>query len=262
MRGMNSSDEVNALQPNPVYLFAEEVNTVEQLETLFQNHDFVNMHALMLRERIFGRYHISLQSELFRWSRKYKGDGEFRRSFEILRYAYQMQNAHVEQMTDPHRCSRFTRPLYKLCVFFFEMEVYSAYHQPNSRENFRIQFEDVFEILQMATTNVDDATGVIYSKEFQRTLDLSFRFMKSILYLLKLITELDKNEEQTLKFKKSVYRLIRCKPITSCAETLLVVVTPVVYTLQRSNDGRSPAARGLSSLERLYKRKERGVRKE
>ena len=38
--------------------------------------------------------------------------------------------------------------------------------------------------------------------------------MKMIVYLLKLITELDKDEDQSFFFKVTVYRLVRCQPRT------------------------------------------------
>ena len=51
-------------------------------------------------------------------------------------------------------------------------------------------------------------------------------------------------------------------PLLFIIVLVAVVVTPVVYTLQGSKDGRLPAALGLSSLGRLYYREERGVRNE
>ena len=217
LREMNSY--VECFQPNPVYLFTNELNTVEELEMLFQNSERVQMHALMLREQILGPNHPSLQSELFNCSERYKKDGKFRRSFEILRYAYQQQNACVEQMADTYHCFLFIRPLYTLCLFF--IEVYNECHQPNSRHNFRIHFEDVFEILQMATSKIDEATGIMYSMEFQKDAYCSLFFMKSLLYLMKLLTEIDKDEDDKLRLNKVIYRLVRCQPKTDKGRTLL-----------------------------------------
>ena len=218
LREINSYSHMEFFQSNPVYLYAKELNTVEELEMLFQNQDFVYMHALMVREQILGPNHPSLQSELFNCSERYKIVGEFRRSFEILRYAYQQQNACVEQMTNPYHCFLFIRPLYKLCLYFIEM--YNECHQPNSRNNFRIHFEDVFEILLMATSKID-ATGIMYSLEFQYDAYCSLFFMKSLLYLIKLLTEIDKNEDDKLRFNKVIYRLVRCQPKTDKGQTLL-----------------------------------------
>ena len=62
MRRMNSCFDVETLQPNPVYTFAQEVHTVEELETRCQNLDFVYVYALMIYERILGPNHPSMQS--------------------------------------------------------------------------------------------------------------------------------------------------------------------------------------------------------
>ena len=213
MRGINSCHDVNSWQPNTVYLLAQKVNTVEELEMLFQNHESVRMHALMLRARILGPYHSSVRSELFLCSESYTRDREFRRHFEILRYLYQQQNARVEQKNDWPISYRFTRFLYNMCLFFHN--VYSECHQPNSMDNFRIHFEDVFEILQMATSKIDEATGIIYSMEFQNDSDRPHFFIKFLLYLLKLLTEIDKEEDDKLKLNKVVYQLVRCQPKTN-----------------------------------------------
>ena len=53
--------DVPASQPNPVYLSVQEVNTVEELETLSQNFDLFCMHALVIREQILGPHHAVTQ---------------------------------------------------------------------------------------------------------------------------------------------------------------------------------------------------------
>ena len=219
MRSMNIWDDVQALQPNPVYLFAKEVNTMEELERLFQNPDSVNMHALMLRERILDPNHRIIQLGLLFRSEKYIEDGDFRRGIDILKYAYQLQNARVEQLTDRSLHARFIRPLCNL-GFLFCM-VHSECHQSNNRDNFRLDFEDVFEVLQMATSNVDEVTGIIYSVEFQEDEDWPLIHMKMILHLMNLITELIKDENQKLIFYRVIYRLVRSQPRTHKGQTLL-----------------------------------------
>ena len=209
MRRMHSCYDFKALQPNPVYLFAREVNTVKELETLSQNHDLLCMHALMLSERILGRGHTTVRSGLVYQAFKYQENREFRRCIDISKYAYQINKIPVEQLNNPfyaptslhHLCSRF-------CAF-------------HSRNLCRIEFEEVFEVLQMATYKliVDGATEITLSQECQSDKRLDFRIL--ILKLIKLITELDKNEDQLLKFKKIVYRLLRSESNTQEGETLL-----------------------------------------
>ena len=212
-------DDVRTFPPNPVYLFAKEVNTMEELETLFQNPDSVNMHALMLRERILDPNHKGIQIGLLDRSEMYKQDGEYRRCIDILKYAHQFQNARLEQVSYPCFRIRFTRPLLYMCYFF--CEIHSECHQSNNRDNFRLEFEDVIEVLQMATSKVDEVTGIIYSVEFQEDEDWPLIHMKMILHLMKLITELIKDENQKLIFYRVIYRLVRSQPKTYKGQTLL-----------------------------------------
>ena len=176
MRRINACVEVNALQPNPVYLFAQEVNTVEELETLSQNHDLVFMHALMIFERILGPGHIRVQSELLHRDEMYKHEGEFQRCFDILRYAFQLQIDRVEKLTSRYLRILYISPLYQLCSVF--TKVFKKYHQSINRSYFRVKCQEVLEILQMASSKVDDATGIVISQEFQNDEHEQLGFMK------------------------------------------------------------------------------------
>ena len=90
IRGMYRRIDVPALQPNPVYLFVQEVNTIEELETLSQNSDLVRMHALAIREQILGAHHKGTLEGLLWQSQVYTEDREYRRCFDIHRYALQL----------------------------------------------------------------------------------------------------------------------------------------------------------------------------
>ena len=206
---MHSFYDFEALQPNPVYLFAREVNTVEELETLSQNHDLMSMHALMLSERILGQGHTIVRSGLVFQAFKYQKNREFRRCIDISKYAYQIDNTPINQLTNPYY---FPSSLYYLCSRF------RAFHSKNLC---RIEFEEVFNVLQMATYKfiVDVVTEITLSQDCQSDERLDFKIQ--ILKLIKLITELDKNEDQLLKFKKNVYRLLRSESETQKGESLL-----------------------------------------
>ena len=106
-----------------------------------------------------------------------------------------------------------------LCSVLFE--VHRECKQPNNRDNFVIKFEDVFAVLQMVTSKVEAATGIIVSEEFQNDEGLPIMFMNFILQLIKLIIELDKNEGQLLNFRKAVYSLVHSHPITKQRQSLL-----------------------------------------
>ena len=55
---------MNASPPNSVSIDAQEVHTVEELETLCQDSNFVYNHALMIFERILGPEHYRMQPAL------------------------------------------------------------------------------------------------------------------------------------------------------------------------------------------------------
>ena len=219
MRRMHSCYDVDASQPHPVYGYTKEVNTVEELEALSQNRDFVYMHALMIYERILGPHHFTLHSALLLCGATYREDGKIRRCIDVWKYAFKLQNAGVEQLTNRHLRLRYISPMYLLCLVF--CEAYLECQQPNNMSNFEIDFEDVFQVLQMATSRVDDVTGIVASQEFQNDETSQLIFIKLILHLMKLITELDKNEDQQLRFNKVIYRLLRCQPKTRKRQTLL-----------------------------------------
>ena len=84
-----------------------------------------------------------------------------------------------------------------------------------------IKFEDVFAVLQLVTSKVDAATGIIPSDKFPKDEDSQLMYMKVILQLVKLIIELDKNEDQLLSFRKAVYSLVHSQPITKQRQSLL-----------------------------------------
>ena len=217
MRKTNSCAKVNALQPNPVYIFAQEVKTVEELETFNQDYDLVYMHALMITERILGPGHIRLQSACNYRGEMYIHGGEFRRCINLSKYAFQLRIDRVEKLTSRYIISS----LYQMCLCF--CVVFRKYRQSNGNNSlyFQIEFQEVLEILQMASTKVDDATEIAISQEFRNDEFVPLSFMKLILQLIKLLTELNKNADQLFSFEAIVNRLVRRNPRTRQGETLL-----------------------------------------
>ena len=207
-------------QPHPLYGYMKEVNTVEELETLCQDHDFVYMHALMLFERIMGPNDSRLIPLLLSRGFMYERRGKLGLCIDIWKYAFQLENDCVEQMPILYPRTRYFRTLENLCLVFFRG--HHERQQPNSTGNFMINFEDVFDVLQLVTSKEDAASGIILSREFKKYEGLArIIFMKFILHLMKLIIELDKNEDQLLRFKKHVYRLVQLQPKTQQNESLL-----------------------------------------
>ena len=109
--------------------------------------------------------------------------------------------------------------LYEMCSFF--CKVYRKSQQPNNRNSVVIKFDEVFEVLQMATINIENAEGIIISLECENAFDLHLAFMTSALQLISLITKLEMNADQLLSFHKIVYRLVRCQLKTQQGQTLI-----------------------------------------
>ena len=186
MRRVHSWAYDEAFQPNPVNL-----NTVEELEALSQNQEDVFGHGLTIFQRILGSRHSIVQAALLHRGETYKRYGEYRRCIDIWRYAFQLENDSVEQWTSRYLRPSYIPQLYNLCFFF--CEAYRECHQDNSC-GCRLEFEEVFNVLQMATSELNDTTGNTLSQTFQNDGFSQIVFIKLILQLIQLISKLDKNE--------------------------------------------------------------------
>ena len=214
MRRKNACVDVVALQPNPVYRCVQEVNTVEELETLSQNHDFIHMRALMMFERILGPHHSKTTFEFLHRGREYIDYQEYRRGIDIYRYAFQLQNAGGNPLI-AHHAVLYIHVLHEMC------KAYITSQQPNNRNNAVITFEELFEVLQIATTNIENITGIVISPEQEKIVDLNLIYMKAVLQLMTLITKMELNADQLFSFNKIVYRLVRCQLKTQQGQTLI-----------------------------------------
>ena len=202
---------IKAIQPNPVYLFAKEVNTLEEIETLSHNREFIYMHALMINERILGRHHHRIFPTLLLRSEMYKRDGEHRRCIDILKYALKLQIDRVQQGAIRHLCTQYVQAVHQLCLAFWD-----AINMGNT-----LDFEEIFKILETVTNNIEDVTGIVFSEQFEEDKAWTLALMQVLLQLMKLITKLDKNETQQFNFKRIVHRLVRCQPKSHNGQTLL-----------------------------------------
>ena len=203
----NSDLEIIHSKPNPVYLFAQEVNTVEELEALARNRESVHMYALMIRERILGPYHHDTIEGLWNRGEGYKCNGEIRRCIDIWKYALQLQNTGEGLLTYLY-VEHFDN-LY--CLF---CEVYEESRQSNHGVDQLILSKDAFEVLEMVTMKLELTVG---NKHAEKNSNLEYEvadFMNCILLFIKVITELNMNAYQACSFRNIVHRLVRCQPRT------------------------------------------------
>ena len=97
----------------------------------------------------------------------------------------------------------------------------TAQQQRNNSDKILVDFEQVIQVLHMATWDIEHATGTEHSKLFLQDETLQLTFMKTLLHLMKLIIQLEKNKAQQLRFNRVVHRLIRCQLKTRMGQTLL-----------------------------------------
>ena len=215
--------EIIPSKPNSVYLFVQEVNTVEELEALARNRESVNMYALMIRERILGPYHNETIRGLLNRGRSYKRNGEIRRCMDIWKHALQLQSTHVGQLTD-----QYCRNFILLCNLF--RDLYKEVRQSDGGVDQHILINDTLEVLEMVTMKLEFTAGnKPIGKKFKTDFVLS-DFMDEILIIMRLIVEQDTHAYKECSFKNIVHRLVRCQPKNWVGRTFLhCSILPITY---------------------------------
>ena len=224
----NTGIKIISSKPNPVYLSAQEVNTVEGLEVLSWNRESIQMYALMIRERILGPNHNHTIVALLDRGESYKCNGETRRCIAIWKYALRLQTAGMGVLT-----YRYLENFDDLCRLF--CEVYEEGRQSNRSVDQLILITDLLEVLEMATVMLELSVA---NKHAEKNSKEEADFMKMILLIIKIITELDTNLDQERSFRKIVYRMVRCQPKTKQGQSLLHLST-LPSTFVRDNSYRS-----------------------
>ena len=192
IRESNPCDDVKAFEPNPVYLFVQEVNIMEELERLGQNHDkiMVQMYALMVRERILGPGHKETIKGLLNRS----VNVNLRQGIGLQMYAFQLRRSCLDQFIKEYRMT-----LTVMCSWMWN-EARTEY------------FKEVLDLFEMVTSMF--GIPLIESRLFQT-------YQERILDIMRIITKMKKDPEQTLAFRKVVHRLIKIGNKAQNGETFL-----------------------------------------
>ena len=154
------------------------METLEEMEELYQDKEIIRILSLDRLEAIDELYYVSQLCTI---------DGEYRRSFELLRCALQLLQTGTRIWTD-----KYTRLLESL-----DWSCANAIH----RSQFKLDFYDVFEILDMMTSKVL-STGRV--NKF-----INLHRMDLILSFLHHVNKQDKSPDQEVSFKRVVRRLVR-----------------------------------------------------
>ena len=148
----NSGVAIIPSKPNPVYLFVQEVNTVEELEALARNRESVHMYSLMIRERILGPNHQDTIRALLDCGSSYERKGEIRRCLDIWKHALQLQSSHLGQLTD-----QYCRNFLLLCSLF--RNLCKEGRQSDGEVDQLILIKDTLEVLEMVTMKLEFTAG-------------------------------------------------------------------------------------------------------
>ena len=213
----------NPLQSHPVYGVTKDVSTVEELEMRCQNLDFVYMNALMIRERILGPQHYRMLPRIVTSQQNARRRmGDFRRCIDILKYAF--YSAECQCWSE--------RPFIVLTnavLAFPPSPVFGSFQGPQrmsaTQQEWRCYHQIRRYFRRSTIVNVESwrcYRNLSYGWISERRGGLpTYRTWSIILHLVKLIIELDKNEDQLLSFKKLIYGLVHSQPITQRRQSLL-----------------------------------------
>ena len=110
------------------------------------------MYSLMVRERILGSDHWWVLRGLTQRSRIYCLDLKYKRHMDLSKYAVKLQHNPVDTLT-----SIYVYLLQELCHFLWL--VHKDIQRLDSTADFVIGFDDVYDVLEMATTNTSRTRG-------------------------------------------------------------------------------------------------------
>lgn len=202
----NIVERTNDSEPIKAYNRAKEAESHEELQEIAHNPDKVYMQALLIRERILGRYHTETLNGLMNRGVIYANSRRYQRAIDLLRYAFQLRCEKQDTLN-----YRSTENLLYLCeVFFVFNEKYTQGFIPEP-----VQFDDVICVMDIAYNAVmHQLTNSSPDEECDTVLVL-------VIHLIKLLCKMTKNEQQTERLKKTVQHFVELKPQTQQGSTLL-----------------------------------------
>ena len=157
--GINVAEGENEVEAKEAYQHAREITSLEELEDLSANRlDDIYMQSLLIRERILGPDHKDTIFGLMYRGAVYADTHRYQRCVELWKYAFQLRHDKQEPLN--HECL-FT--LQALCKLFWE--IYEEHDAGFTNE--AVRFEDVQQVLKMATREVEAARNVMQQRPLQ-----------------------------------------------------------------------------------------------
>ncbi|KAK2180599.1 hypothetical protein NP493_436g01037 [Ridgeia piscesae] len=206
---------VNASAPSRARLQAygdvQEVATASQLEDIVDTPDAVYMQALLIRERILGTEHKETIFGLMYRGAVYADTHHYQRCVDMWKYAFHLRHMKPEPLD--HECL-FT--LQALCKLFWE--IYDENLDGSTGES--VRFADVIDVFEMAANEFSEISEVVQVRPVHIChLEDVETMMALLLHLIHLLQKLGKSDEDELRFRRIVHRVIslRVRTRTGCS---------------------------------------------
>uniref|UniRef100_A0A8C5SNY6 Fem-1 homolog A n=1 Tax=Laticauda laticaudata TaxID=8630 RepID=A0A8C5SNY6_LATLA len=183
------------------YDYAQEVSSMEELESLITDPDEMRMQALLIRERILGPSHPDTSYYIRYRGAVYADSGNFERCINLWKYALDMQQGNLEPLS-PMTASSF--------LSFAELFSYVLQDRSKGALGTQLGFSDLMVVLSKGVREVERALQ--HRKD--PVADAS-QFTKALAIILHLVFLLEKVEcvpEQEHQKRQTIYRLLKCHP--------------------------------------------------
>ena len=187
------------IAPHAAYEHAVEAKTFDELDDLISDPDDMRMHALLIRERILGPMHPDTSYYIRYRGAVYADNGEFERCVVLWMYALDMQ----QRVFDPLSPMTQSSFLSFAELFSFMMT------EKGSRKPLEVAFNDMMVVFEKVVNEAERGKEVVQKSNDGKS--NYHRLIVIIMHLLKLLCDIQHRmtEEETFRFKKTAYRLVK-----------------------------------------------------
>lgn len=220
IREKNPACKLEKRSPAPLraaYRYHREYGTMEELEELATDLDSVRMQSLLITERILGPHHKDTVFRLMFRGASYADVMRFQRCIDLWRRVLEVR---VERDTILYADTSFTAQ----AVVRFLVD-YNERHIPahNRNYNHEQRMEDVLAAFKSLTNNIQEARQLLTIRpQNKRQMDNFDKILKCITYLIFLMLQLVRTDQQMVVVTKLITDLIRINPRSATTEDTLL----------------------------------------
>ncbi|XP_015680978.1 protein fem-1 homolog A isoform X2 [Protobothrops mucrosquamatus] len=201
LRGGEGLSKLEPRQRVLAYDYAQEVSSMEELESLITDPDEMRMQALLVRERILGPSHPDTSYYIRYRGAVYADSGNFERCINLWKYALEMQQGNLEPLSSMTASSFLS---------FAELFSYVLQDRSKGALGTQLGFSDLMMVLSKGVREVERALQhrkdpVADASQFTKALAI-------ILHLVFLLEKVECAPEQEHQKRQTIYRLLKCHP--------------------------------------------------